>query len=112
MSDRSVSPLIIRPNAEQRLWIETRAKENARSLSAEILDAIRHAMKRDPLQIFVRECYAPDGKFYAVAVSLDGDFFETEDRAQAFAVARDKAVELGLSRSAIRFEVEDFTDAA
>jgi len=106
----STSPMIVRATPAERLWLQTRAKENNRSLSAEILDAIREAMKQDPLFIYVRECTMPDGKFYSVAVSLDGDFFETEDREQAFAVARDKTAELGLSRNAIRFEVEDFTD--
>jgi len=101
----------IRFSSDVAQWLQIRRKENNRSLNAEILDAIREAMKRDPLLIYVRECIAPDGRFYCVAVSLDGDFFETDDREQAFAVARDKASELGLPRSSVRFESENYAGA-
>ncbi|GAB1581723.1 Arc family DNA-binding protein [Phyllobacterium phragmitis] len=100
----------VRFPADQSLWLRTRAKENSRSVNAEILDAIREAIKRDPLLIYVHECAAPDGRFFTASIGKHGDdFYEGPSREEAFAAALKKARELGLSRSTVRIETEDFT---
>lgn len=103
----------VRFPADMNAWLLCRKEENRSTLNAEILGVIREAMKRDPLTIYVHECKTPDGVFYAVSIGKFGDdFHEGDIREDAFAAARAKTKELDLPRSAIRFEIEDFTDAA
>jgi hypothetical protein len=91
----------------QQAWLEDYAKCENRSLNGAIVDLINRAMADNPLAIVVRCCSFDGEEFYAAAIgsSLE-DFYEGPSRVDAIAAAQEKARELGLARTAIRFDTE------
>jgi hypothetical protein len=103
--------ILIRLPQGMREWIKYNAQINNRSQSAEIRAVLQEAMQRNPLQVFVHHNQLYGKNYFTVSVGKDGrDEFETDDREQAVAVAKDKAEALGLRRGAIAFDIE--TDAS
>lgn len=103
--------LKVRTPVDIRVWLDMKKTEEKTTHTAIVIAALRAAMSDDPLVIVIHECNAPDGAFFTASIGKHGDdFYDGPDRAAAFAAARAKAKELGLPRSAIRLEVEDFTD--
>ncbi|MBV8474684.1 MAG: Arc family DNA-binding protein [Hyphomicrobiales bacterium] len=95
-----------------RAWLEYRATEDHEPETAEIARLIDQEMRAYPLTVYVHECEDGAAKRFAVSVGLFGDdFFSTEDREEAIAVARLKAEELGLqSHGSIIFNSEISAD--
>ncbi len=92
------SAISIRLPPDLRAYLAIRAKDNERSLNAEVVSIIRVMFEADPPTVMVRHVLPTKSKsFYAVALGeSEGaeDFFETENRKEAFAVATAKVREL------------------
>ncbi len=95
-----------------RAWLEYRATEDHEPETTEVARLIEQEMRAYPLTIYVHESEESAAKRFAVSVGLFGDdFFSTEDREEAVAVARRKAEELGLqSHGSIVFNSEISAD--
>lgn len=99
----------IRVPQPMKAWLDTRAKENGRSMNAELVDLLKPVMLAEPLEIFISECTSSLGVFFTVSVGQHGDdFHEGTDREAAYKAAIAKAKELGLPMTAIRLTAEDF----
>lgn len=109
MNVHTMPRLLVRLPPTIKAWLETRANENTRSVNSEIIDILKVSMQAEPLEIFLHECQSPSGVFFTVSVGKYGDdFYEGADREAAFAAARAKAKELGLTTKSIQLNSEKF----
>lgn len=68
----------IRVPQPMKAWLDTRAKENGRSMNAELVDLLKPVMLAEPLEIFISECTSSLGVFFTVSVGQHGDDFHEE----------------------------------
>lgn len=105
----NTTELKVRIPTKSKTWLKVQADANNRSMNAEILDLVTEAMKGNPLEVVVHECTNATGDWFSVSIGFHSDdFYEGLDRKAAFAVARKKVKELGLSPKSIRVNKENF----